>query len=271
VFVNADSTRITQVMGNLLQNAVKFTARGGRTTLSVERTDGFGVLTVRDTGAGIAREVMPQLFQPFVQAEKTLDRSAGGLGLGLALVKGLVELHGGTVSAHSDGVGKGATFVARLPLERRRAPRLEIVPTAPAPGPKRHVLVIEDNIDSAETLKEALELNDHVVDIALTGPDGLEKARSLKPDVVVCDIGLPGMDGFQVARTIRSDPHLRAVPLIALSGYAQPEDLEKSREAGFDLHLAKPPELETLERAIAQVQTQGRRRAAASTAHPGGR
>jgi two-component system CheB/CheR fusion protein len=273
VFVNADSTRISQVIGNLLQNAVKFTPRGGRATVSVERRDGFGVITVRDTGAGIAREVMPRLFQPFVQAEKTLDRSAGGLGLGLALVRGLVELHGGTVSAHSDGVGKGATFVARLPLERRRAPRLQLVPTGPAPGPRRRVLVIEDNIDSAETLKEALELNDHVVDIALTGPDGLEKARSLKPDVVVCDIGLPGLDGFQVARAIRSDPSLGGVPLIALSGYAQPEDLERSREAGFDLHLAKPPELEALERAIARARDAGKERAAAavSTPQPGGR
>jgi PAS domain S-box-containing protein len=253
VVVEADPTRIAQVIGNLLQNAVKFTPRGGQTTVSVERHGGSGVITVRDTGAGIAPDVAPRLFEPFMQAETTLDRSAGGLGLGLALVKGLVELHGGSVSAQSEGLGKGATFVIQLPLETRSAPRLAVVPAAPRREPKRRVLLIEDNIDSAETLKEALELNDHAVEIALTGTDGLEKARSLKPDVIVCDIGLPGMDGFHVAREIRADPDLKQVPLIALSGYAQQEDLEKARQAGFDEHVAKPPDLETLIRMVAEI------------------
>jgi two-component system CheB/CheR fusion protein len=270
VVVNADATRISQVIGNLLQNAAKFTRRGGETTLAVEQNDGFAVVTVRDTGAGIAPEVLRRLFEPFVQADSTLDRSTGGLGLGLALVKGLAELHGGTVTAHSEGVGTGATFTVRLPLDRRRAPRLTVVPAGRAPpGPARRVLVIEDNSDAAQSLKEALELNGHVVDVASTGSDGLDKVRGLDPDVVLCDIGLPGMDGFEVARRIRADPGCRGVALIALSGYAQAEDLERSKEAGFDLHLAKPPDLETLERAIADVRETAAARASPTEAMAG--
>lgn len=252
--VNADATRLAQLVGNLLLNAAKFTPAGGRTVLSVEQSDGEGVIAVRDTGSGIEREVLPRLFQPFVQAESTLDRSTGGLGLGLALVKRLAELHGGRASVHSEGPGRGSAFTVRLPLERGSAPRSAAIP-APAVGPsRRRVLVIEDNIDNAETLKEALELNDHVVEIALTGPDGLEKVRSWSPDVVLCDIGLPGMDGFRVAKEIRADARINATPLIALSGYAQPEDVERSKESGFDLHLAKPPDLDALERAIVEVR-----------------
>jgi two-component system CheB/CheR fusion protein len=258
--VNVDATRIAQVIGNLLQNAVKFTPRGGRALLAVSRGEGSAIVTVQDSGAGIAPDVMARLFEPFMQADSTLDRSSGGLGLGLALVRGLAELHGGSVTAHSEGMGRGATFTVRLPLERRREPRLSAVPARPATPAARRLLVIEDNVDSAETLKEALELNDHVVDIALTGPEGLEKARALHPDVVLCDIGLPGMDGFQVARQVRADPAIGGVALIALSGYAQAEDLERSREAGFDLHLAKPPALDELERAIDQVREAAARR-----------
>jgi PAS domain S-box-containing protein len=271
VVVNADATRISQVIGNLLQNAAKFTHRGGETTLAVEQADGAAVVTVRDTGAGIAPEVLRRLFEPFVQADSTLDRSTGGLGLGLALVKGLAELHGGSATAHSDGVGTGATFTVRLPLERRRTPRLTVVDAGRAPpGPARRVLVIEDNADAAQTLKEALELNDHVVDVASSGSDGLDKVRALNPDVVLCDIGLPGMDGFEVAKRIRADPGVRGVALIALSGYAQEEDLERSKEAGFDLHLAKPPDLDALERAIAEVRKTAAARASATEAMAGG-
>jgi len=229
------------------------------------------VMTARDTGAGIAPEVLRRLFEPFVQADSTLDRSSGGLGLGLALVKGLAELHGGTVSVQSEGVGRGATFTLRLPLERRRAPRLRVVPAPGAPlGPARRVLVIEDNADAAQSLKEALELNDHVVDIASNGSDGLEKVHTFNPDVVLCDIGLPGMDGFQVAKRIRADPRVGGVALIALSGYAQAEDLERSKEAGFDLHLAKPPDLDALERAIVQVREKAAARVSPDATAGGG-
>jgi CheY-like chemotaxis protein len=257
LFVNADPTRLTQIIGNLLHNAMKFTPAGSRTTLSVRRADEASAeISVEDRGHGIATDVLAQLFEPFVQAEKTLERCAGGLGLGLALVKGLVELHGGSVSAHSAGPGQGARFDVRIPLERRKAPRLTLVQTPKSPSPARRVLVIEDNVDAAETLKEALELNDHRVEVAFTGPEGLEKARTFKPDVVLCDIGLPGLNGFEVARAIRGDPELGSITLVALSGYALPEDIDRAKAAGFDLHVPKPPDLVALERSIAEARAQ---------------
>jgi two-component system CheB/CheR fusion protein len=269
VVVDGDPTRIAQIIGNLLHNAVKFTARGGATTLGLERIDGFATVTVQDTGSGISPEVLAHLFEPFVQADSTLDRSTGGLGLGLALVKGLAELHGGTVLADSEGAGKGTTVTVRLPLERRGTSRASVAPSRPAPGGARRVLVIEDNIDAAETLKEALELNDHVVEIALNGSDGLDKVQSMQPDVVVCDIGLPGIDGFQVATRIRAHPEHGGVALIALSGYAGAEDVERSRQAGFDLHLAKPPAIDTLERAIVSARESAAARSTAPEAQSG--
>jgi CheY-like chemotaxis protein len=169
-------------------------------------------------------------------------------------VKGLVELHGGRVGVRSDGPGKGATFSVELALDRRRSARLSAVPPPPPAVPRR-ILLVEDNVDAALSMKEALEMGDHVVEVAYTGPEGLEKARAFRPDVVLCDIGLPVMNGFQVARALRADPELRSVALIALSGYAQPEDLESSREAGFDLHLAKPVDLDHLQRIIADART----------------
>ena len=208
---------------------------------------------MRDTGAGIQPEMLPRLFQAFAQADATLDRSKGGLGLGLALVKGLVEMHGGSASAASDGPGKGATFTITLPLDVTAA---RILPAWPGPGvaaEPRRVLVIEDNEDAANTLREVLEFDEHVVEVAYTGREGLEKAHAFHPDVVLCDIGLPEMDGYEVARTMRADPELSHVALVAVSGYAQPEDVETAREAGFDAHLAKPPSIDTLERALAEV------------------
>jgi two-component system CheB/CheR fusion protein len=253
LFVNGDSTRLAQVFGNLLQNAAKFTPRGGRATVALEQEEGEAVVRVRDTGAGVAKELLPELFKPFVQADRTLDRSKGGLGLGLALVKDLVELHRGTVAMNSDGVGKGTEFVVRLPLEvaAPRSPTAETRPVGVSGG--RRVLVIEDNADAADSLKEVLELNAYVVEIASTGLEGIAKARSGRPDVVLCDIGLPGIDGHEVARRIRADPELGSIHLIALSGYALPEDVERSRRAGFEDHLAKPPSLEVLERRLARL------------------
>ncbi len=255
VAVDGDETRLVQVLGNLLQNAAKFTPAGGRTTVTLEHGDGRARLRVRDTGAGICPSVRARLFQPFAQADRSLARTGGGLGLGLALVKGLVELHDGSVEARSEGLGHGAEFVVRLPLERRERPQAEPspAPSQEAPPPGR-VLVIEDNVDWAETLKMALEMNGQEVEVALTGPEGLEKARRLHPDVVLCDIGLPGMDGYQVARNLRGDPELRSIPLVAVSGYAAPEDVERAREAGFDSHFAKPPDLELLKRTMAQMR-----------------
>jgi len=253
VWVSGDRVRLTQVIGNLLQNAAKFTPRGGKATVAVESDAGRGeaLLTVRDTGSGIEPEMLPRIFHAFTQADSTLDRSKGGLGLGLALVKGLVELHGGSVSVSSDGLGKGAAFTIRLPLDAVAAPALEERGVGRA-SPRR-VLVIEDNEDAAESLRQVLELSEHVVDVAYSGREGIEKARVFHPDVVLCDVGLPEMDGYAVARTMRADPEIGRAALIAVSGYAQPEDVAMARESGFDAHLAKPPSIDTLERALAEV------------------
>ena len=255
VWVDGDRVRLAQVISNLLQNAAKFTPHGGKTTVSI-RSDfatGRAILTVRDTGSGIEPGMLPRLFQAFAQADATLHRSKGGLGLGLALVKGLVEMHGGSVSAASAGVGKGATFTITLPLNLAAARVVAARPGLGVTAAPRRVLVIEDNEDAADSLREVLEIDEHVVEVAYTGREGIEKAQAFHPDVVLCDIGLPEMDGYEVARTMRADPELGTVGLIALSGYAQPEDVEMASEAGFDAHLAKPPSIDTLERALAEV------------------
>jgi PAS domain S-box-containing protein len=253
VWVNGDVTRLAQAIGNLLTNAAKFTPRRGTATVSLRAEQGEAILSVTNTGSGIAPEVLPHLFEPFAQADTSLDRSKGGLGLGLALVKGLVEMHGGSVRAASDGRA-GATFTIRLPLHVESAASKAPL-AAGADGLRRRVLVIEDNVDAAETLRDALELGGHVVEVAYDGAKGIEKARAFEPDVVLCDIGLPGMDGYDVARTMRADAKLGGVGLIALSGYAQPDDVSKAKEAGFDAHLAKPPTIESVESNVAKVAT----------------
>lgn len=257
ITVHGDRTRLGQVVGNLLVNAAKFTPRGGRATVSVELDAGgdHAVVRVVDTGIGITPEILPLLFEPFIQGPTTLDRSAGGLGLGLALVKGLVDMHGGSVSADSAGAGQGATFTLRVPVDGAPAQSRPLEPgPASSPGSRR-VLVIEDNLDAAESLRDALELGDHVVLIASSGAEGLEKARAFAPDVVICDIGLPGMDGYDVARSLRADPSLGRTALVALTGYAAAEDVSRAAQAGFDLHLAKPPSIDDLERALVDAAT----------------
>ena len=263
--VNADRTRLAQVVGNVLQNAVKFTPKGGATTVSVERReDGQAAVRVCDTGVGIAADIVPHLFEPFTQADRTLDRSQGGLGLGLALVKGLVEMHGGSVAVRSEGPGKGAEVEVVLPTVTASAV------TAPRPAqaepsqPRRRVLIIEDNRDAADSLREVLELVNHSAMVAYSGDEGMERIRVHRPDVVLCDIGLPGMDGYEIARAVRADAALSATTLIALSGYAAAEDVAKAQEAGFDCHLAKPPSIEAIEHALADAErrTAGRGRVA---------
>jgi PAS domain S-box-containing protein len=246
VFVDVDRNRVAQIIGNLLQNAAKFTGRGGATriTISTEAAEKRAVIQIANTGVGMTPEMLSRLFQPFSQADSTLDRSKGGLGLGLALVKGLAELHGGDVTAHSAGLGQGAEFVVRLPLamEKSAAPQ----PSASATKSRRRVLVIEDNLDAADSLRDLLAFDEHEIEVAYNGPDGIAKARKFRPEVVLCDIGLPGMDGYDVARAFRADAALKGAFLVALTGYALPEDLERARAAGFARHLAKPPSLEKL-------------------------
>jgi two-component system CheB/CheR fusion protein len=252
---------LAQVVGNLLQNAAKFTPRGGRAMVSVS-ADPFerqAIIRVADTGVGMSPAVVARLFQPFMQADTTLDRSKGGLGLGLALVKGIVELHGGQIRAWSDGPGKGSEFVVRLPLATPEAVAAAAASGAAVGHVRRRVLIIEDNIDAADSLREVLEFGDHVVSVAYNGSEGLERVREFGPDVVLCDIGLPGMDGYEVARAVRAHDATAGIVLVSLSGYALPEDLRRASEAGFDLHLAKPPNLEQLEQLLSGVPSRAER------------
>jgi PAS domain S-box-containing protein len=246
--VHGDRTRLAQIVGNLLHNAGKFTYRGGRVAISAERdrVHEQAIIRVRDDGVGISSEMLPRLFAAFSQADSTLDRSRGGLGLGLALVKGLVELHGGTVAARSDGPGRGAELTVRIPL-RTRETRPEVPGRTPAERRPRRVLVVEDNVDGADSLREALELSAHEVQVAYDGPAGLELAHAFHPEVVICDLALPGMSGYEVARALRADASLSGVVLVALSGYGMPEDLERAAQAGFHHHLSKPADMAKLE------------------------
>ena len=256
--MNADGVRIAQVLTNLLANAVNFTPGGGTATVTVSadpapEPHGSAVLRVSDNGTGIDPALLPRLFEPFMQEDRPLARAGGGLGLGLALVKGLVELHGGSVSARSAGKGLGAEFVVRLPRDARAAAGAGATAPVKATQPGRRMLVIEDDADVASAMRVVLEMAGHAVAIARNGPDGLEAARLFKPEVVLCDIGLPGMDGYEVARRIRADAALRASFLVALSGFAQIDDVAAARAAGFDEHLAKPASLEKVQRILATV------------------
>ena len=247
VRVSVDPTRIAQVVGNVLQNAAKFTSRGGtaRLSLSADETTRQATIAVTDSGAGMSKEMLDRLFQPFMQADRTLDRSKGGLGLGLALTKGIVDLHGGEILATSGGLGKGSQFIVRLPLDAS-PPSEPQADRPPLTSGHRRVLIIEDNIDAAESLRDALALGGHDVAVAYNGPDGLAKARGFRPELVLCDIGLPVMDGYEVARAFRSDGTLGPA-------YPASEDLLRAKEAGFDRHLAKPPDPEMLEAMITDL------------------
>jgi signal transduction histidine kinase len=250
VAVDADPTRIAQVLGNVVQNSEKFTGRGGRVSLALEVVDGHAEIHVRDTGIGIEPALIDRVFEPFVQEERTLARSRGGLGLGLPLVKGLVELHGGSVEARSGGPGSGAEIVVRLPLAAVAVSAGgEEGGDAVGTGARR-VLVVDDNVDAAASLCDVVAHFGHSVEAVHDGPAAVAVAREHHPDVVLCDIGLPGMDGYEVARTIRSQPDLRDVRLVAVSGYAQPEDLARARRAGFDAHVAKPADPAAIARLI---------------------
>jgi two-component system CheB/CheR fusion protein len=245
LYAEGDAARLAQVIANLLQNAAKFTERGGATRVRVRRGPApWASVLVQDTGIGMTPETLSRLFQPFRQEEA--GRVRGGLGLGLALVKGLVASHGGEVEARSPGPGLGSELEVRLPLvedERRGA--------AHRRGARpRRILVIEDNVDFATTLRELLELEGHEVEIAHEGAEGLARARERPPEIVLCDLGLPGMDGFAVARAFRSVPELKDVHLVAVSGYALPDDVRRAAEAGFERHLPKPASLEVIEQAL---------------------
>jgi PAS domain S-box-containing protein len=248
VVVNGDKTRLAQVLGNLLDNAAKFTPAGGRVTLTVGVDGASAVIRVRDTGAGLEPDMLEAAFEPFTQGKQTLARSEGGLGLGLALVKGIVALHGGEVTVGSAGAGTGAEFLVRLPLVASGAPEAGERggrDAAQATACRRRVLIVEDSRDSAETLAALVEMLGHDAEVAYDGPSAIAKAREHAPDVVLCDIGLPGMDGYDVARQIRACAPA-GIRLVAVTGYARPEEVLRAAEAGFDGHLSKPPDPEKL-------------------------
>jgi PAS domain S-box-containing protein len=258
LFVDGDWNRLAQVVGNLLQNATKFTERGGAARVRVwpEPASGDVFVSVTDTGIGMTAEMLGSLFQPFVQADPTLDRRRGGLGLGLALVKGLVELHGGEVTAVSEGLGGGSTLTFRLP-RARAAPPPQAAPRRSDAKRRRRVLIVEDNADAAACLRADLELDGHEVAVAHDGVTGVQTARELQPEIVLCDIGLPGMDGYAVAQTLRADETMKNTVLVALTGYALPDDFRRATEAGFDRHIAKPPSLESIEEVLRSTDTPG--------------
>jgi len=247
LYVDGEPARLRQVAGNLLSNALKFTPAGGAVTVSLAAgPDRTALLTVQDTGVGMEADFLPRAFESFAQPESGSSRRHGGLGLGLALAQGLVQLHGGEISIQSAGLGQGCTARVVLPLSAAVSPRPESAARAEGAGPCRRVLIIEDNADSADSLCELLELKGHRVQVAYTGPDGVEQALRDLPEVVISDLGLPGMDGFAVAQALRSDARLQGAHLIALSGYGQEQDVERCRAAGFDHHFIKPVDVARL-------------------------
>jgi signal transduction histidine kinase/CheY-like chemotaxis protein len=250
--VYGDRSRLAQVFGNVLDNAGKFTQRGGRVEVSVMLGHRTASIRVRDNGAGIAPGLLERAFDPFIQAPQSLDRPHGGLGLGLALVKSVVEQHGGQVTIDSPGAGRGTEVTIVLPAEQSRVE--QVAHTQARADQPRRVLVVEDKLDAAEALRFALSLKGHHVEIVCDGRTAVAHATEHIPDVVLCDLGLPDIDGYEVARALRSHRQLESVCLIALSGYARPEDVSRAHEAGFDRHLAKPPRLEELFQLLASAK-----------------
>ncbi len=249
VYANVDATRMAQVVGNLLHNAAKFTPADGETAVTLTVADTMAEIRVRDTGVGIDPALLPRLFEPFTQGRQTLARTEGGLGLGLALVKGIVKLHDGTIRAESAGPNKGAAFTIRLPLASANAAARASAPPVSARAAARKVLVVDDNRDAANSLAKLAQVLGHEADVAYDGPSALAKAQSCVPDVVLCDLGLPGISGYEVARTLRA--RHKGIRLIAVSGYAMPDDIARAIEAGFDSHVTKPAPPDVVQRLLA--------------------
>jgi CheY-like chemotaxis protein len=248
IWLEADRRRLVQVLVNLLVNAVKYTDEGGKLELRVMRESDDVVFTVRDNGIGIPAELLPRIFEPFIQEQQSENRAGGGLGIGLALVRQLIDLHGGRVQASSGGRGQGSEFTVYLPA-------LKVDSAQPAGSketqnlaatPARRILVVDDNRDAARSLAFLLNLHGHDVQFAHDGSAAIEMARVHAPEIILLDIGMPQMDGLEVARRLRQDPKMKDVLLVALTGYGQDRDRLRSQEAGFDVHLVKPVELEHL-------------------------
>jgi PAS domain S-box-containing protein len=256
VDLDADLTRLAQVFLNLLNNAAKYTERGGRIQLTAVREGGEVVVRVKDSGMGIAADMLPRVFEMFMQVDRSLDRSQGGLGIGLTLVERLVQMHGGGIEAHSEGPGTGSEFVVRLPVasgSSRGAHPANGVGEQPASTSRHRILVVDDNEDAAETLAELLKLTGNDLRIAHDGVEAVEVAGEFRPDVVLLDIGLPKISGYEVALKLREQPWGKGMVLVALTGWGQEEDRRRSREAGFDHHLIKPVEPDALFKLLTAV------------------
>jgi PAS domain S-box-containing protein len=247
--VNADAVRLAQVVENLLINAAKYTADGGQVTLGARAEGSWVAISVRDTGIGISSAMLERVFDLFAQVDTSLDRAEGGLGIGLTLVDRLVRMHGGTVEAHSPGLGRGSTFTVRLPL----IPGCSAADPGERPGadtPRRRVLIVDDNVDSAELLGALLEVDGHAVELAHDGPAAVTAARAFGPDFVLLDIGLPGLDGYHVIRELRGMPAVAAATIVATTGYGREEDRARCLAAGFDEHLTKPVDMARVRRIL---------------------
>ncbi|HEX3656053.1 MAG TPA: ATP-binding protein [Pirellulales bacterium] len=255
--LEADLTRLAQVFSNLLNNAAKYTEPGGRIRLAATRQGSDAVVTVTDTGAGIAAEMLPRIFQMYTQVDRTLERSEGGLGIGLALVKRLTEMHGGSVEASSDGPGQGSEFVVRLPLHLATSMPHGggAVAKMPVPTSSFRILVVDDNRDAADALGMMLRLLGNQPRMAYDGLEAVKVAGEFQPDVVLLDIGLPKLNGYEAAERIRAQPWGKRIVLIALTGWSQDDDKRRSREAGFDHHMVKPAEPAALMQLLAGLQT----------------
>jgi signal transduction histidine kinase len=257
VWLMADLTRLAQVFSNLLNNSAKYTEPGGQIVVSAEMTGADVQITVRDTGIGISPDMLPHVFDVFRQAANAGEHAQGGLGIGLTLVRRIVELHGGRVDAKSPGLGQGSEFVVHLPADATPSLKATMTetPSTPDPGGSRlRVLVVDDNEDSADTLATLLRMAGHDVDVARDGLGAVDRTASFDPDLVLLDIGLPGINGYEAARRIRQLPRGAAVQLVALTGWGQEDDRRRSREAGFDQHLVKPVDFDALRTLLASLR-----------------
>jgi PAS domain S-box-containing protein len=247
IIVEADAARLSQVVANLLVNAARYTKQPSRIWLTVERQADEAVIKVKDSGIGISKELLPRIFSLFVQAEHSLERSQGGLGIGLTIVKRIVEMHGGTVSAASAGAGQGSEFTVRLPMSEALAPVASATGMSQPVQPKRRILIVDDNVDAAMITSALLKAWGHKVEIAFNGPAGIAAVQSFRPEIILLDIGLPGMSGYEVAQQLRAEPSTASLIIAALTGYGQESDRRRSFEYGFDYHLTKPADPQSLE------------------------
>ncbi|MCU0758096.1 MAG: PAS domain S-box protein [Steroidobacteraceae bacterium] len=255
LWIEGDFDRIVQALSNVLNNAAKYTDPGGRIDVRADASGDQAVVAIRDSGIGIAADMLPRVFDLFAQNDRAPDRSQGGLGIGLSVVRRLVEMHGGTVAASSGGIGAGSTFEMRLP--RVPAPTQHATPAAPEPPPPRRLLIVDDNADAAESLAMLLTLDGHSAEFVTQPRLAVEQARRTRPDLVLLDIGMPEMDGFEVAHRLRSTPELAHVPIVAITGYGQPSDRESSAAAGFDAHLVKPVDYGVLQQVLSSLPRPG--------------